>query len=103
VGRNTKTKDPKAHGLCVLSQADGLPLAFLPTEGPAIAAAISPDGNYLAGIEAPIQLDDGQIIGKYRLLLWSRARIKQEGEGYAEWNLNVGARELPPGRVRQQL
>jgi outer membrane protein assembly factor BamB len=73
VGRNTKTKDPKAHGLCVLSQADGLPLAFLPTEGPAIAAAISPDGNYLAGIEAPIQLDDGQIIGKYRLLLWSRS------------------------------
>lgn len=72
VGRNTKTKDPKAHGLYLLNQADGLPLEYIPTEGPAIAAAISPDGNYLAAIEAPIQLDNGQILGKYRLLLWNR-------------------------------
>lgn len=78
IGRNTKTKDPAAHGAQVIRQSDGLPLEFLPTEGPAVAVAISPDGSGLAAIEAPIQLDDGRILGEYRLHIWhNRSNGKQ--------------------------
>ena len=72
VGRNTKTKDPRAHGVHVVKLSDGLLIESIPTEGPTIAVAVSPDGRHLAAIEAPIQLDDGRILGEYRLHVWNR-------------------------------
>ncbi len=72
VGRNTKTKDHRIHGLYVLSLPDGLLEERLATEGPCVAAAISSDQRLAAGIEAPLQLDDGTIVGGYRIWLWEK-------------------------------
>ncbi|MEN6413557.1 MAG: PQQ-binding-like beta-propeller repeat protein [Veillonellales bacterium] len=72
VGRNVRTKDPSVHGIQILSLEDGRLLDSMPTAGPCIGEASSADGRYVAGIEAPIQLDDGQIIGSYRLYIWEK-------------------------------
>lgn len=72
VGRNTKTKDHRIHGLYVLSMPDGTLEDRLATAGPCAAAAISPDQRLVAGVEAPLQLDDGTIVGAYRVWLWER-------------------------------
>lgn len=69
IGRNTKTKDPSVHGLALLRLSDGEMIDRFRTEGPCIAAAVSPDGRFAAGIEAPIQTDTGTIVGAYRLHL----------------------------------
>ena len=69
IGRNTKTKDLSVHGLVLLRLSDGEIIDRIASEGPCIATAISPDGRFAAGIEAPIQTDSGTIVGKYRLIL----------------------------------
>lgn len=73
VGRNTKTKDPDVHGVYVLDMPNATAVEKLATAGPCAAVAISPDERLVAGIEAPLQLDDGAIIGGYRLWLWEKS------------------------------
>ena len=72
VGRNVRAKDPSVHGLYIVSIPEARVVDYAATTGPCIAAAISADGRYAAGIEAPLQLDDGQIIGEYKLILLAR-------------------------------
>ncbi len=72
VGRNTKTKDPAVHGIYVLALPDAAAAEKLATDGPCAAVAVSPDERLVAGIEAPLQLDDGTIVGGYRLWLWKK-------------------------------
>lgn len=69
VGRNIRSKDLAVHGLSILSLPEAKLLDRFPTDGPCVAAAVSADGKYAAGIEAPIQLDDGQVVGEYKLTL----------------------------------
>jgi hypothetical protein len=69
IGRNVRTKDIGVHGLYILSLPDARLLDYVNTIGPCVGAAISPDGRYAAGVEAPLQLDDGRVVGTYRLLL----------------------------------
>lgn len=75
VGRNIWTKDPLVHGLLLLSMKDGSELRRFATTGPCVASALSADDAYCAAVEAPIKLDNGEIIGDYRLHLW---RLNQE-------------------------
>lgn len=73
VGRNVRSKDPSVHGLYILTIPETRLVDYATTSGgPCIAVAISADGQYAAGIEAPLQLDDGQIIGEYKLTLLAR-------------------------------
>ena len=36
-----------------------------------LSAAISPDGKYIAGIEGPMRLEDGTVIGEYKVHILS--------------------------------
>ncbi len=74
VGRNVRTKNPAVHGLYVLSLPDALLLDDAATAGPCVGAAVSRDGTYAAGVEAPIQLDNGEVIGEYKLRLYQIVR-----------------------------
>lgn len=69
IGRNVRTKEVGVHGLSILSLPKGEIMDTVHTVGPCVGAAISPSGEYIAGVEAPLQLDDGQVIGDYKLLL----------------------------------
>lgn len=70
IGRNVRTHDYKAHGASVLNLADGKEERFFHTEGPCQAVAISRDGAWLAGVEAPALTPEGKLIGSYRLHIW---------------------------------
>jgi len=70
VGRNVRTHNYKAHGALVLDLETGKKYSYFPTEGPCQAIGISPDGQWLAGVEAPALTPDGKIIGAYRLQIW---------------------------------
>lgn len=73
VGRNVRSKDPSVHGLYIVTIPEARLVDYAATGGgPCIATAISADGRYVAGIEAPIRLDDGQVIGEYKLTLLAR-------------------------------
>lgn len=69
VGRNSRTKNAAVHGLTLLSLRDGSVLDRLALEGPCAGAAISKNGRFAAAVEAPLQLDDGTIMGEYRLIV----------------------------------
>lgn len=70
IGRNIWTKDPAVHGLALVSLENGRELRRFATTGPCVAAALSTDGSLAAAVEAPIKLDNGEIIGDYRLHIW---------------------------------
>lgn len=70
VGRNVRTKNPAVHGLAVLSLPDAQLLDYAVTSGPCVGTAITSNGTYAAGVEAPIQLDSGEVIGEYKLRLY---------------------------------
>lgn len=74
IGKNILTKDASVHGVYVLDlerkggASSKLDLVYR-TEGVAIAADISPDGKYIAAIEAPVKMESGEIIGEHRLII----------------------------------
>lgn len=70
VGRNVRTHNYKAHGALVLNLATGKKQQFFPTEGPCQAIGISPDGRWVAGVEAPALTPQGKIMGAYKLHIW---------------------------------
>lgn len=72
IGRNTKTKDSLVHGLYLYHLINGQIDGRIATDGPAIAAAITDQGNMVAVVEVPLKLDDGTIIGSYKLSLAER-------------------------------
>ena len=37
------------------------------TKGITVSADISPDGRYIAALEAPARLDDGTVLGEYKV------------------------------------
>ncbi len=76
VGRNTKTKDPGVHGIYMVDMPNAAAVERLATAGPCAAVAVSPDERLVAGMEAPLQLDDGTVIGGYRLWLWEKYRSR---------------------------
>ncbi|MDR1702561.1 MAG: PQQ-binding-like beta-propeller repeat protein [Sporomusaceae bacterium] len=69
VGRNTKTKDYTVHGLYIYNLELGEITGQIKTDGPAIAAAVCAQGKSVAVVETPLKLDDGKILGKYRLTI----------------------------------
>lgn len=72
VGRNVRSKDTAVHGLTLLSVPEAGLIDRLATTGPCVAAAVTADGAYAAVVEAPLQLDDGQVIGEYKLHMVKR-------------------------------
>ena len=76
VGRNVRTHNYAAHGALILDLPTGNQLGFYHTEGPLQAIAISPDGHYVGGVEAPAVTPQGKIIGAHRLHIWHRAKEK---------------------------
>ncbi|SDE11654.1 WD40 repeat domain-containing protein [Sporomusa acidovorans] len=76
VGRNVRSKDPSVHGLYIVTIPETRLVDYAATAGPCVAAAISADGRYAAAVEAPLQLDDGQVIGEYKLILLAKAETK---------------------------
>lgn len=44
--------------------------AFYRTQGPVQGVDISDDLRYVAAVEAPAQLENGSVQGKYRLHIW---------------------------------
>ena len=70
VGRNVRTHDYSAHGALLLNLESGKKERFFHTEGPCQAVAISRDGKWMAGVEAPAMTPEGKLIGSYRLHIW---------------------------------
>jgi outer membrane protein assembly factor BamB len=78
VGRNIRTKDPAVHGMMVMT-APGLEVVdFLPTDGPCVTAVADP--VHIVGLETPLQLDSGEVVGQYRLHIWRRVGGKRMGD-----------------------
>lgn len=71
VGRNVRNHDYHAHGAAFISLADGKELRYFHTAGPLQAIAISADGKTAAGIEVPAVTPEGNLLGDYRLHIWS--------------------------------
>lgn len=74
VGKNIITKDAGVHGVYVLDMdkkggASSKLEWVYKTEGVVIASDISPDGKYIAAIEAPVKLESGEIIGEHKLII----------------------------------
>lgn len=70
VGRNIRTKDVSVHGVAVLTAPELDMVDWMPTEGPCVAIAVNPE-NLLA-MEAPLQHDNGEVIGVYRIHIWRK-------------------------------
>lgn len=74
VGKNIITKDASVHGVYVfdLEKKGGASSKLewvYRTEGVVVAADISPDGKYIAAIEAPVKLEGGEIIGEHKMII----------------------------------
>lgn len=70
VGRNIRTKDASIHGVALLSAPELELVDWLPAAGPCVAVAASP--KHVVAMEAPLQLDSGEIVGSYRILVWRK-------------------------------
>ena len=73
VGRNIRTKDAGIHGVALLSTPELELVDWLPAAGPCVAVAASP--KYVVAMEAPLQLDSGEVVGSYRILVWRKTSI----------------------------
>jgi WD40 repeat protein len=74
IAQNLVTNNIDVHGVYVFDNAiqggATSKLAYIyKTQGIVVAAAISPDGKYIAAIESPARLDDGTVIGEYKVHL----------------------------------
>jgi WD40 repeat protein len=72
IGQNIVTNNLDVHGVYVFDNSvqggATSKLAYIyKTQGIVVAAAISPDGKYIAAIESPARLDDGTVIGEYKV------------------------------------
>ena len=72
ISQNLVTEDRNVHGVYVfnISKSGGSNSKLVQvynTEGITIAADISPDGKYIAALEAPARLDDGTVLGEYKV------------------------------------
>lgn len=72
IAQNLVTKDRSAHGVYVfdVSKSGGSNSKLVQvynTKGITIAADVSPDGKYIAAMEAPARLDDGTVLGEYKV------------------------------------
>jgi hypothetical protein len=70
VGRNIRTKDAGIHGVAILSTPELELVDWLPAAGPCVAVAASP--KHIVAMEAPLQLDSGEVVGSYRILVWRK-------------------------------
>ncbi|MEG0797306.1 MAG: PQQ-binding-like beta-propeller repeat protein [Acidaminococcaceae bacterium] len=76
VGRNVRTHNYQAaHGLTLLRLIDGECLQHFTTAGPLQAVALSQDGNFAGGIEAPALTPEGKILGSYSFHIWDLSKI----------------------------
>lgn len=72
IAQNLVTNNIDVHGVYVFDNtAQGgatSKLAYIyKTQGIVVAAAISPDGKYIAALESPARLEDGTVIGEYKV------------------------------------
>ena len=70
IGRNIRTKDTSIHGMVMLSTPELDIVDFLPTDGPCVAVAAN--ATHMVGMEAPLQLDSGEVVGAYRIHVWKK-------------------------------
>ncbi|WP_410508898.1 PQQ-binding-like beta-propeller repeat protein [Methanosarcina hadiensis] len=72
LAQNLVTEDRSVHGVYVfdVSKTGGASSRLIQTystEGITISADISPDGRYIAAMEAPARLEDGTVLGEYKV------------------------------------
>lgn len=72
LAQNLVTEDRSVHGVYVFdaSKSGGASSRLIQTyntEGITISADISPDGRYIAALEAPSRLEDGTVLGGYKV------------------------------------
>jgi len=72
LAQNLVTEDRSVHGVYVfdVSKSGGASSRLIQTyntEGITISADISPDGRYIAALEAPSRLEDGTVLGEYKV------------------------------------
>jgi len=72
IAQNLVTEDRNVHGVYVfdVSKSGGSNSKLVQiynTKGITVAAYISPDGKYIAALEAPARLDDGTVLGEYKV------------------------------------
>ncbi len=70
IGRNIRTKDAGIHGMIAFSTPELEIDDFMPTEGPCVAVAANE--SHVVGMEAPLQMDNGEVAGAYRIHIWKR-------------------------------
>lgn len=72
LAQNLVTEDRSVHGVYVFdaSKSGGASSRLIQTyntEGITVSAEISPDGRYIAALEAPARLEDGTVLGEYKV------------------------------------
>lgn len=72
IAQNLVTEDRNVHGVYVfdISKSGGSNSKLVQiynTKGITVSADISPDGRYIAALEAPSRLDDGTVLGEYKV------------------------------------
>ncbi|MBP2657202.1 MAG: bamB 3 [Firmicutes bacterium] len=72
VGSNVRTGNINVHGIALLAMQDGVLVDRMSMTGPCISVDISQDGKYVAGVETPVKVDSGEILGGYRLHIWQK-------------------------------
>ena len=72
IAQNLVTEDRSVHGVYVfdVSKSGGASSRLSQiynTEGITVAADVSSDGRYIAALEAPTRLEDGTVLGEYKV------------------------------------
>lgn len=70
VGKDIKNRKIDKHGALVVDMNTGEEIAKIRTVGPCQIVRISKDSKYIALVEIPLQLNNGEIIGSYNLHLY---------------------------------
>jgi outer membrane protein assembly factor BamB len=70
IGRNFHTKDVGVHGIVLFKTPELGLVDRLSTIGPCVALASSADATWIVGIEVPLLLDNGEVVGSYRVHIW---------------------------------